>query len=116
MPRLGWPDPCGSAYEHSLGAVDSCLLGIQERSANAMKRLTIAMLICASAMSFHGADAQTFSARRMAMGGVVLGGNGANVAYRAVPQASSTARSLSLPLGLIPLLADPPQLDSSKPD
>jgi hypothetical protein len=74
------------------------------------------MLICASAMSFRGADAQTFSARRMAMGGVVLGGNGANVAYRAVPQAPSTARSLSLPLGLIPLLADPPQLDSSKPD
>lgn len=81
-----------------------------------MKRLTITLLILASAMSSGGANAQSFSARRMAMGGVVLGGNGANVAYRAVPEAPSGARSIALPLGLIPLLADPPELDSSKPD
>ena len=81
-----------------------------------MKRLTIAMLVVAMGASSRGADAQSFSARRMAMGGVVLGGGGANVAYRAVPNAPSNARSLSLPLGIIPLLADPPQFDSSKPD
>jgi hypothetical protein len=55
----------------------------------------------------------------MGMGGVVLSGagaTGANVAYRAVPQDASSARSLSLPIGLIPVLADPPQLDFGRPD
>jgi hypothetical protein len=67
------------------------------------------------------ADAQTFSARRMAMGGVVLAGGdagaeGANVAYRAVPREKQGGWTLPLPIGLIPLLADPPELDPDDPD
>ena len=81
-----------------------------------MKRVTIALMVGALALSATAASAQSFSARRMGMGGVVLGATGANVAYRAVPDAPSSARSISLPLGIIPVLADPPQLDSSKPD
>jgi hypothetical protein len=62
------------------------------------------------------ASAQTFSARRMAMGGVILasggaGGSGANVAYRAVPRAPSSFRALPLPIGLVQLMADPPEFD-----
>jgi hypothetical protein len=66
------------------------------------------------------AGAQTFSARRMAMGGVVLAGggvgsSGANVAYRAVPKVPKSGWALPLPIGLIPLLADPPELDPDEP-
>ena len=81
-----------------------------------MKRIMIAILAIALAASARSAGAQAFSARRMAMGGIVGGASGSNVAYRAVPAAPSSARSVSLPLGIIPLLADPPQFDSSKPD
>jgi len=67
------------------------------------------------------AGAQTFSARRMAMGGVILAGGGAgsssaNVAYRGVPPAKQADWALPLPIGVIPLLADPPQFDPDKPD
>lgn len=67
------------------------------------------------------ADAQTFSARRMAMGGVVLAGggagsDGANVAYRAVPREKQAGWALPLPIGLIPVLADPPEFDPDDPD
>jgi hypothetical protein len=67
------------------------------------------------------ADAQTFSARRMAMGGVVLAGggpgsDGANVAYRAVPREKQSGWALPLPIGVIPVLADPPELDPDKPE
>jgi len=65
------------------------------------------------------AGAQSFDARRMGMGGVVLGGGpageAANVAYRAVPSASKNV-NIPLPLGLIPVIADPPTFDSSNPD
>ena len=84
-----------------------------------MKRIAMTLLAIALALSARGSAAQTFSARRMGMGGAVLGGSGAagaNVAYRAVPRSTSGAGSLSLPIGLIPVLADPPQFDSSKPD
>ena len=62
-------------------------------------------------------QAQFASARRMAMGGVNLlhggpGGDAVNVAYRAVPpEPRDRARSWSLPIGLIPVLQDPPSLD-----
>jgi hypothetical protein len=67
------------------------------------------------------ASAQTFSARRMAMGGVILasggaGSSGANVAYRAVPRAPSSNWILPLPIGLVQLLADPPEIDPDKPE
>jgi hypothetical protein len=84
-----------------------------------MKLKTMTLLALVLAVSAQDAAAQTFSARRMGMGGVVLsaaGATGSNVAYRAVPQDPSNARSLSLPIGLIPVLADPPQLDFGAAD
>jgi hypothetical protein len=52
----------------------------------------------------------------MGMGGVDLGGTGANIAYRAVPAAPAEPHGFSLPIGLIQVLANPPQLDAGKPD
>ena len=80
--------------------------------------LTLALL--ALVVGGGVASAQTFSARRMAMGGVILAGggagnSGANVAYRAVPRAPSSGWALPLPIGVIPLLADPPEFDPDKP-
>jgi hypothetical protein len=65
--------------------------------------------------------AQTFNARRLAMGGVLLpgggpGSEGANVAYRAVPANPSAGTGFTLPLGLLALAADPPVLDPDDPD
>ena len=81
--------------------------------------LTLALLTLVASGGTVGA--QTLSARGMAMGGVVLagggaGGSGANVAYRAVPRAPGSNWTLSLPIGLIPVLADPPELDPDDPD
>ena len=81
-----------------------------------MKRFAIALLAGVLTFAASEAGAQTFSARRMGMGGVVLGATGENVAYRAVPAATASARSVPLPLGLIPVIANPPQFDASKPD
>jgi len=68
-----------------------------------------------------GTHAQIMSARRMAMGGVTVtrGGSGSdavNVAYHAVPAAPEASSGLPLPVGLIPVLQDPPQFDPKKPD
>jgi len=61
------------------------------------------------------AGAQGFSVRRMAMGGVILGGRqggeGANVAYRALPKTGHGLGSVSLPIGALQLLGDPPSFD-----
>ena len=81
-----------------------------------MRAIRIVVLGLALSAACGPAAAQTFNARRMAMGGVVLGGSGANVAYRAVPRPEGGARTLSLPLGLIPVLLDPPQLNPRRPD
>ncbi len=81
-----------------------------------MKSIAIVLLTGALAFMAARAEAQTFSARRLGMGGVVLGASGANVAYRAVPPETSNERSLSLPIGLIQVLSNPPEFDSSKPD
>lgn len=69
----------------------------------------------------HGlAIGQTLDARRTAMGGVTLpggiGNDGSNAAYRAVPAAVHPSSGFSLPLGLIPLLVDPPVLDPDDPE
>ena len=77
-------------------------------------RATMALVAILLASDTH---AQFASARRMAMGGVNLlhggpGGDAVNVAYRAVPpEPRDRARSWSLPIGLIPVLQDPPSLD-----
>ena len=81
-----------------------------------MRRLTIAVLVLAAAAAARPAAAQSYSARRMGMGGVELAGSAANVAWRAVPPEPSTPRSLSLPIGLLQVLADPPQLNPKNPD
>ena len=84
-----------------------------------MRIIAIAATGLALAAMCGTASAQTFSARRMAMGGVVLGnagGSSANVAYRAVPPPATRVRSISLPIGLIPVLADPPEFDFKSPD
>ena len=86
-----------------------------------MLRRALLLSLLALVASGGPAGAQTFSARRMAMGGVILAGGGAgssgsNVAYRAVPRAPSSRWTLPLPIGFIPLLADPPELDPDKAD
>jgi hypothetical protein len=86
-----------------------------------MLRRILTLSLLALVASGGSAGAQTFSARRMAMGGVILAGggvgsSGANVAYRAVPRAPQSGWTLSLPIGLIQLMADPPELDPDSPD
>ena len=69
-------------------------------------------VLAAALIVSTSANAQVFSARRMAMGGVVVrGGAGlssANVAYRAVPAEPPEGRQIPLPLGLVQLAAHPP--------
>jgi len=86
-----------------------------------MLRRILALALLTLLVSGGAASAQTFSARRMAMGGVILAGGGtgsssANVAYRGVPAVANSGWALPLPIGLIPLLADPPELDPDSPD
>ena len=55
------------------------------------------------------------------MGGVLLPGGGPgsdaiNVAYHAVPPAPNASSEMSLPIGLVPLLTDPPTLDPQDAD
>lgn len=82
-----------------------------------LPRIVLLAAVAVLALASPGRT-QIMSARRMAMGGVTLvhGGGGAdqpNVAYRAVPpDPRDQVRSFSLPLGLIPVLQDPPSFDS----
>ena len=85
-----------------------------------MARFVRTIIVIAALLIPVSTSAQIMSARRLGMGGttVVRGGpgsDGANVAYRAVPRAPSTGRSLPLPLGLIPLAKDPPVFDYNDP-
>ena len=84
-----------------------------------MSRIRILVAACCAvtllaATLVVNADAQVFSARRMAMGGVTLrGGTGlteVNVAYRAVPSEPPEGRQIPLPLGIVQLAANPPVL------
>ncbi len=66
------------------------------------------------------ASGQVLNARSMAMGGVLLSGGGPgsegpNVAYRAVPAPARASSGFTLPIGLIPLLQDPPEWDPQDP-
>ncbi len=88
------------------------------------RRLTaipVALLSLVLLLTAFPAHAQLMSARRLAMGGVTLGhggpgGDAVNVAYRAVPAATEHGpRSFLLPLGLIPVLQDPPTFDTNDP-
>jgi hypothetical protein len=86
-----------------------------------MFRRVLLLSLLAIVLGGGVASAQTFSARRMAMGGVILasggaGNSGANVAYRAVPRAPSSLRALPLPIGLVQLMADPPEFDPDSPN
>jgi hypothetical protein len=86
-----------------------------------MRRNVLSLVVAAAVVLCTAADAQTLSARRMAMGGVVLSGGGpgsegANVAYRAVPRARDAGSGFALPIGLIPVLSDPPSFDPDEPD
>ncbi|MBI5711474.1 MAG: hypothetical protein HZC42_14405 [Candidatus Eisenbacteria bacterium] len=86
-----------------------------------MRRMLLMGVLLALVAASGQAAAQSFSARRMAMGGVVLAGGGpgsdaSNVAYRAVSAAAGSGSGITLPFGLIPLIADPPELDPDQPD
>jgi hypothetical protein len=87
---------------------------------NLMARYVRTILVIAALLVPVATSAQIMSARRMAMGGATVtrggpGSDAANVAYRAVPRAPSTGRSLPLPIGLIPLAKDPPVFDYNDP-
>jgi hypothetical protein len=76
-----------------------------------------------AALAAPRAQAQVPDARRLGMGGVLLSevsqSSTQNVAYRAVPRASKGIggyNSIPLPLGLIQVLADPPETDSEDPN
>jgi hypothetical protein len=83
-----------------------------------------AALIVLLALVLAGpARAQVPEARRLGMGGVLLSevtqSSTQNVAYRAVPTAGKGLAgytSIPLPLGIVQVLADPPELDSSNPN
>lgn len=79
-----------------------------------IRSLATALVLLAGVTDAH---AQFSSTRRMGMGGVQLlhggpGSDAVNVAYRAVPEDPRNGmHSFSLPVGLIPVLQDPPSFD-----
>ena len=78
----------------------------------------VTLLLCACAGAASG---QSLNARRTAMGGVLLPGGGSgsaavNVAYQAVPPAAGSRYDLPLPIGLLPLINDPPVFDAKDPE
>ncbi|HVP15429.1 MAG TPA: hypothetical protein VMS88_07780 [Terriglobales bacterium] len=86
-----------------------------------MLRRVLLLLLLAALAGAEPAGAQLLSARRMAMGGVILAGGGpgsdaANVAYRGVPPAPNSGSGITLPIGIIPVLSDPPEFDPDKPE
>ncbi|MEO6462077.1 MAG: hypothetical protein ABIP29_03290, partial [Candidatus Eisenbacteria bacterium] len=81
----------------------------------------LVLAVLGAAASNEPAAAQN-DARRLGMGGIIVSGiSGSaaqNVAYRAVPKPTGGAgyQSIPLPLGLIQVLADPPETDTDSPD
>lgn len=88
---------------------------------SALRRALLAAA-CLTALALPvTAGAQIMSARRLAMGGAPVpgcgpGADGVNVAYHSVPRPAHGCRALSLPIGLIPVLQDPPVVDPEDPD
>lgn len=85
---------------------------------NTRTLVAAALLLCAGAGVAQG---QSLNARRTGMGGVLLPGGGpgsdpVNVAYRAVPPAAGGSSELPLPIGLLPLIQNPPVFDSKDPE
>jgi len=81
-----------------------------------MRMLPIAVLLISVALPNADAFGQTMSARRMAMGSASLGGDAANVAYRAVPKVKGRSAGFTLPIGLVKVLSDPPSFDPGDPN
>ena len=86
-----------------------------------MKRHALAAVVLMLAAVSGMAFGQSLNARRTGMGGVLLPGGGPgsdaiNVAYHAVPPAPNASSEMSLPIGLVPLLTDPPTLDPQDAD
>jgi len=84
-----------------------------------MRALALLALLGLASPAF----AQVPEARRLGMGGVLLSevsqSSSQNVAYRAVPTGTpglAGYSSIPLPLGIIQVLSDPPELDSSNPN
>lgn len=84
-----------------------------------MRRIVMGAALVLAVTAATGADAQTFSARRLGMGGVLLphagGGDEANPAMRALPRPAADAATITLPLGLLALAQDMPELDPDDP-
>lgn len=72
-------------------------------------------VVSLAALAATPSHAQSFDARRMAMGGVQMSdlGAGGNVAYEAVPRSGDGRFSIPIPLGLIQLASDPPEFDTA---
>src|SRR5437773_8784165 len=86
-----------------------------------MSRRTVAAAVLLLSVWASASFAQSFNARRTGMGGVLLpggglGGESDNVAYRAVPRSTAQSFDVPLPIGLIPLIKDPPTFDSNDPN
>ena len=85
-----------------------------------MRAFFLVVILCAVARPVF---AQVPEARRLGMGGVLLSevsqSSSQNVAYRAVPTGSPGLggySSIPLPLGIIQVLIDPPEFNSSNPN
>ncbi len=85
-----------------------------------MRSLVTVFAAAALLLTAARADAQTFSTRRLGMGGVLVphsgGSEESNVALRAMPQPVRDEASITLPLGIIALLQDKPVLDPDDPE
>lgn len=86
-----------------------------------MNRCAITAAVLVMATLATQAQGQSFNARRMGMGGVVLpsghsGNHAPNVAYRAVPISPGSSAHLPLPIGAIPLIVNPPVFDPEDPE
>ncbi len=77
--------------------------------------LALGAAVSCAALLASPSQAQTFDARRLAMGGVQMSdlGSGGNVAYEAVPRSGDGRFSIPIPLGLIQLASDPPEFDTA---
>ena len=86
-----------------------------------MNHRALAAVTCLLCSLAGAASGQSLNARRTGMGGVLLPGGGSgnaavNVAYQAVPSAPGSSYDLPLPIGLLPLINNPPVFDAKDPE